>query len=96
MARKDRAAFRSVILAGVYDIKNLKQKSAGMKNIATIAPGILPLTFQVSLSFSALDIEGMLTDYERDCHKGMDIKTVSRLIYDYTSAILIWYRVYVN
>lgn len=27
----------------------------------------------------------MLTDYKRDCHTGMDIKTVSGLIYDYTS-----------
>jgi hypothetical protein len=36
------------------------------------------------MSFSVDDISGMLTDYEKDHHTGMDIVEVSQLIYDYT------------
>lgn len=37
------------------------------------------------MSFSAADIAGMLSDYEADCHTGMDITKISALLYDYTS-----------
>ena len=85
LARKDTAAFQSVILAGVYDVKNLKQKIRRDEEHRYNSPWNIAADFPVDLSFSTADIEGMLTDYERDCHTGMDIKVVSGLIYDYTS-----------
>ena len=63
----------------------MKQKIRRGEEHLYNSPWNIAADFQVSLSFSVSDIEGMLTDYERDCHTGMDIKTVSGLIYDYTS-----------
>jgi len=37
------------------------------------------------MSFTAKDIAGMLCDYEKDEHTGMDVEMISKLIFDYTS-----------
>ena len=37
------------------------------------------------MSFSVKDIEGMLSDYEKDHQTGMNIERMSEAIYDYTS-----------
>ena len=37
------------------------------------------------MSFSQKDIVGMLEEYEKDYHTGMDIDTMAGMIYDYTS-----------
>lgn len=41
--------------------------------------------FDIDMSFSVSDIAGMLMEYEKDHHMGMDIAKLSQLIYDYTS-----------
>ncbi len=79
------AAFQSVILAGVYDVKNLKRKFVEDGEHQTNSPWNVAADFLVDMSFSAKDIGGMLREYEDDYVTGMDIGTIAELIYDYTS-----------
>jgi hypothetical protein len=95
LARNDGRVFtfQSVILAGVYDIKNLKLKliNEGVYTPAATegkmynSPWNIAAEFEVDMSFKSDEIATMLTDYEGDYHTGMDIPAVSREIYDYTS-----------
>jgi len=78
-------AFDSVILAGVHDIKNLKMKLRPEEGHNYNSPWNIAAEFDVDMSFSVRDIAGMLAEYENDYHTGMDIRQVSRTIYDYTS-----------
>ncbi len=77
--------FQSVILAGVYDIKNLKSKFVLNGKHSTNSPWNVAADFLVEMSFSAKEIAGMLLEYENDYETGMDISMISGLIYDYTS-----------
>ena len=83
--RKNRPAFQSVILAGVYDIKNLKLKIRKDEEHQYNSPWNIAARFDVDMSFSVKDIEGMLAEYEQEYQTGMDLKTIAQLIYDYTS-----------
>lgn len=77
--------FKSVILAGVYDIKNLKLKLRPEEEAKFNSPWNVAVDFAVNMSFSPDDISTMLRDYERDYHTGMDITEISQMIFDYTS-----------
>ena len=77
--------FQSVILAGVYDIKNLKLKIHPGQETKYNSPWNIAADFNMDLSLSVSGIEGMLTEYEHDHHTGMDIPQMTRAIYDYTS-----------
>lgn len=79
------AAFQSVILAGVYDIRNIRQKIRPDEAHRQNSPWNIAADFDVSMSFSLEDISGMLKQYEADHHTGMNIPEVSGLLYDYTS-----------
>ncbi len=79
------AAFRSVILAGVYDIKNLKRMFRPKDQHKTNSPWNIAVDFKVDMSFSAKDIAGMLEEYEKDQSTGMNIEEMSELIYEHTS-----------
>lgn len=83
--RDETPTFQSVILAGVYDVKNLKMKFGTGNGYKMNSPWNIAADFLVDMSFSAEDIAGMLTEYDKDYNVGMDIPMVSRLIYDYTS-----------
>lgn len=83
--RKKRPAFQSVILAGVYDVKNLRQKLRDDKEHKTNSPWNIATKFDVEMNFSVQDIAKMLSEYEQDYHTGMDIEQMANLIYDYTS-----------
>ena len=83
--RDVRAAFQSVILAGVYDIKNIRHKLRADKDHKNNSPWNIAADFLIDMSFSAGEIAGMLADYEQDRHTGMNIEEMSRLLYDYTS-----------
>ena len=83
--RFQQPAFKSVILAGVYDIKNLKQKLRSDEEHKYNSPWNIAADFKVDMSFSQSDIAGMLKEYEADYHTGMDIDAISGLLYDYTS-----------
>lgn len=78
------STFKSVILGGVYDVKNLKVKISpdGIKynfhwNIAA--------EFNVDMSFNPKEISTMLLDYEKDNHTSMDVSALSEEIYKFTS-----------
>ena len=83
--RRKRPTFHSVILAGVYDIKNLKHKIRPDEEHKTNSQWNISAKFEVDMSFSLEKIENMLQDYEQDCHTGMNIQEIASLIYDYTS-----------
>ena len=83
--RKKRDTFQSVILAGVYDVKNLRQKLRNDKEHKTNSPWNIAAKFDVEMSFSVQAIEDMLSEYEQDYHTGMNIEQMAKLIYDYTS-----------
>lgn len=77
--------FHSVILAGVYDIKNLKLKLHPAEESKYNSPWNVAADFDVNMSLSVKEIGGMLADYESDHGTGMDIQNVAQEIYDYTS-----------
>ena len=84
--------FHSVVLAGVYDIKNIKLK---MMNEAAATPAAeskilnspwnISVDFDVDMSFSPAEIATMLDEYESDHNTGMDVAAMSNVIYEYTS-----------
>lgn len=77
--------FQSVILAGVYDVRNIKRKIRSDDVHKTNSPWNIAADFLVDMSFSVNDISGMLKEYEDDYHTGMKIKEMATLLYDYTS-----------
>lgn len=82
--RDETPAFWSVILAGVYDVKNLKRKFV-QDDHKLNSPWNIAADFLVDLSFSTKDISGMLNDYREDHQIEMDTAFLAGLIYDYTS-----------
>ena len=78
-------SFQAVILAGVYDVKNLKRKIRTEEDYKVNSPWNIAADFNVDMSFSKEEIEGMLQEYEKDHHTGMDTGKISGLLYDYTS-----------
>ncbi|MCD8231390.1 MAG: AAA-like domain-containing protein [Clostridiales bacterium] len=77
--------FQSVILASLYDIRNVKRKIRSEKEHKTNSPWNIAADFLVDMSFSKSDIAGMLNEYDNDYHIHMDINEISSLLYDYTS-----------
>lgn len=76
--------FQSVILASVYDVKNLQAKLRPDKQYKYNSPWNIAADFDIDMSFSVKDIAGMLGEYERDYNTGMDIPRISQMIWDYT------------
>ena len=85
LARRDKPTFYSVILAGVYNIKNLKLKIRPDENHQYNSPWNIAAKFNIDMSFSAEQIAEMLKEYETDYQTGMDIADVLDEIYQYTS-----------
>lgn len=77
--------FKSVILAGVYDVKNLKLKIRPDTEKKYNSPWNVASDFHVDMSFSPAEISTMLQEYEADHHTGMNIREISRELYFYTS-----------
>ena len=80
-----KSTFHSVILAGVYDIKNLKLKLRPDAEKKYNSPWNIAADFNVDMTFHPEEIAQMLNDYENDMHTGMDIKAISEEIYKYTT-----------
>lgn len=83
--RKKKPTFHSVILAGVYDVKNLKLKIRPDEEHKYNSPWNIAASFDIDMSFSAAQIAAMLEEYEADNHTGMDIAVIAEEIYQYTS-----------
>lgn len=79
------STFHSVILAGVYDIKNLKLKLRPDAEKKYNSPWNIAADFNVDMTFHPEEIAQMLSDYENDVHTGMDIKAISEEIYKFTT-----------
>jgi len=85
--------FHSVILAGVYDIRNIKlkmiQEGTHTLSVSETAiknsPWNIAAAFKVEMSFSPVEIETMLEAYEADYQTGMNISEIAKEIYQFTS-----------
>ena len=77
--------FQSVILAGVTDVKNLKRKLRPEDVHKFNSPWNIAANFNIDMSLSADGITGMLDEYEKDHHTGMDTRRIAEEIFDYTS-----------
>jgi len=85
--------FHSVILAGVYDIKNIKLKMmqegthipSDTENKIYNSPWNIATDFDVDMSFNPREIASMLETYENDHQTGMCIDSISKEIYSYTN-----------
>jgi len=77
--------FHSVILAGVYDIRNLKRRIRSEEAHNINSPWNIAVPFEVDMSLSETGIRGMLEEYEQDHNTGMDVQGVARAIREYTA-----------
>ena len=84
--------FHSVILAGVYDVRNIKLKMRFKGAYSPLpeesrlynSPWNIAVNFTVDMSFSPAEIATMLAQYESDHHTGMDVASISEEIHNYT------------
>ncbi len=81
----DKITFWSVVLAGVYDVKNLKVKIRPEEEHQYNSPWNVAADYYLDMTFNSQEISTMLFDYENDYHFGFDIKEISEEIYKYTS-----------
>ncbi|MBO7598499.1 MAG: hypothetical protein J6T70_15790 [Bacteroidales bacterium] len=77
--------FWSVILAGVYDVKNLKLKIRPEEKHQFNSSWNVAADYKLDMTFNPQEISTMLADYENDYHFGFNIKEISEEIYKYTS-----------
>lgn len=89
LEREEAPTFQSVILAGVYDIKNLKLKLRSDEEKKYNSPWNVAVRFDVDMSLSAEGISGMLEEYQKEHYKkntgGINISALAEKIYEYTS-----------
>jgi hypothetical protein len=81
----DACTFWSVIIAGVYDVKNLKLKIRPESEHQFNSPWNVAAKYDLDMTFNPQEISTMLIDYENDYHIGFDIMEISEEIYKYTS-----------
>ena len=85
LAREKFQTFQSVILAGVYDVKNLKLKIRSEEDHQYNSPWNIAVPFDVDMNLHARGIAGMLDDYAMEHGMQFDTAGIGQLIYDYTS-----------
>ena len=85
LSRDQIPTFQSVILAGVYDIKNLKLKMRPEDQHQYNSPWNIAAPFDVDMSLPVAGIAEMLAEYKADRRIEFDEQAVAQLIYDYTS-----------
>ena len=77
--------FKSVILAGVYDIKNLKLKLRPEEERKYNSPWNIAVPFNVDMSLYKEGIENMLNEYALDKNLAFDTSKAAEFIYFYTN-----------
>ena len=77
--------FKSVILAGVTDIKSLKRKIRPDEAHKFNSPWNIAADFNIDMSLSVEGITVMLDEYENDHHTEMNTAKIAQEIFDYTS-----------
>lgn len=83
--RDEVSTFQSVILAGVYDIKNLKLKMRSEDLHQYNSPWNIAVPFDIDMSLPADGIAQMLAEYKQDHRLDFDEKSVGQMIRDYTA-----------
>ncbi len=78
-------AFQSVILAGVTDIKHLKNRIRSEEDSKENSPWNIAADFTIDMSLSETGIKGMLDEYEADHHTGMNTEAIAKSIREYTN-----------
>jgi len=77
--------FQSVILAGVTDVKHLKNKIRPGDQHKVNSPWNIASDFDIDMSLSESGIQGMLEEYEADHHTGMNAAEMAHQIREYTN-----------
>ena len=77
--------FRSVILAGVHDVKNLKLKLRPDEERKYNSPWNIAVEFDIDMDFNVKEIKTMLKDYKEDRDVAMNINEIAKRIHYYTS-----------
>ena len=77
--------FQSIILAGVYDVKNLKLKIRSDEDHQYNSPWNIAVPFDIDMSLPADGIARMLDDYANEHDIQFDTTAIGQLIYNYTS-----------
>lgn len=77
--------FKSVILAGVYDVKNLKLKLRPDEERKYNSPWNIAVDFPIDMSLSVPEISAMIREYEEAQEFAVEAEAVAREIYNYTS-----------
>ena len=85
LKRSTRPTFQSVILAGVYDIKNLKHRIREDNDHQMNSPWNIAADFSVDMSFTKEDIASMLNEYKKEHTCTIASNEIAELIYEYTS-----------
>lgn len=83
--RDEDLTFHSVILAGVYDIKNLKLKIRPESAHQYNSPWNIAAKFNIDMDLQSDGIAKMLEEYDSDNKIGFDTKKIADLIFEYTS-----------
>ena len=76
--------FKSVILAGLYDVKSLKLKIRSEEEAKYNSPWNIAVDFNVDMSFSPKEISTMLNEYCIENSLSMDIDKLSEELYFFT------------
>lgn len=77
-------SFQSVVLTGVYDVKNLKLKLRADDEKKYNSPWNIAVDFKLDMRFSVNEIAAMLVEYCTDTGVTMDAGQISRQIHLYT------------
>ena len=77
LERDHMPVFHAVVLAGVYDIKNLKLKLRSDEEHKYNSPWNIAAKFNIDMSFSVDQIASMLQEYESDKQTGMKVEQVA-------------------
>lgn len=78
-------ALRSVILAGVRDVRSLKEIDRYGEETERASPWTIASKLSLDLNLSEKAIAGMLADYEADSQTGMDVQAMAALLQEYTA-----------
>ena len=77
--------FQSVILAGVTDVKHMKDRILSEEDSKENSPWNIATDFTIDMSLSEEGIQGMLNEYEVDHQTGMDTAAIAKQIREYTN-----------
>ncbi|MGL4990067.1 MAG: AAA family ATPase [Sarcina sp.] len=77
--------FKSVILAGVHDIKNLKIKFRDTSERKYNSPWNIAVNFNIDMSFNIDEIQTMINEYNSENKLSMDSPEISKEIHKFTS-----------